>query len=200
MVLENEVVQLRELTIADVDALCDVAFYPEIWSYLSSTLQSRQDVVQFIEKAVTMKEKGSEYPFVIIEKRTNKIVGSTRYMEIDLVHQRLEIGTTWLTPSVWRTAINTNCKLLLLTHCFEVIGLKRVQIKTDAENERSRQAITRIGATFEGILRQHMTRKDGTTRDTAMFSVIATDWPNVKQQLQILAGGGANDDVIDSDL
>ncbi|MER1987396.1 MAG: GNAT family protein [Solibacillus sp.] len=185
--LENEVVCLRALTMDDVDALCEVAFYPEIWMYMSQALETRADVVAFIEKALQQKESGTEYPFVIIDKQTNKIVGSTRFMDIDLFHRRLEIGTTWHTPAVWRTHINTNCKLLLLTHCFDILEVRRVQIKTDAQNARSRAAIERIGAQFEGILRQHMTKKDGTARNTAMFSVTWEDWPDVAPQLEALA-------------
>lgn len=181
--LKNDTVLLRALTRQDIDALCEVAFYPEIWTYLSSSLQTRADVERFVEKALENKAVGTEYPFVIVNQQTNQIVGSTRFMEIDLFHRRLEIGTTWLTPAAWRSAINTNCKLLLLTHCFEGMNMKRVQIKTDAQNVRSRAAIERISAQFEGILRQHMTRKDGTTRDTAMYSVTWEDWPQVERHL-----------------
>jgi RimJ/RimL family protein N-acetyltransferase len=99
-------------------------------------------------------------------------------------HDRgLEIGSTWLTPAVWRTAVNTECKLLLLRHAFETLGCIRVQIKTDALNKRSRRAIERLGAQFEGILRQHMVVRDGRYRDTAMYSIIDTEWPAVKAKL-----------------
>lgn len=182
--LENDVVCLRPLTMDDVDALCEIAFNPEIWPYMSRPLATREDVIHFVDTALQNKERGTEYPFVIIDKRTDRIVGSTRFMDIDPFHRRLEIGTTWLTPAVWRTAINTNCKLLLLCYCFQELDVRRVQIKTDAQNTRSRTAILRIGAQFEGILRQHMTKADGTARDTAMYSVTWQDWLDVESLLQ----------------
>ena len=130
-----------------------------------------------------IKEAGMEYPFVILDAQTNQIVGATKLMDISESHQRGEIGFTWLTPKYWRTHINTSCKFLLLQYCFEQLGWQRVQIKTDHENKQSQKAIERIGATFEGILRNHMIRKDGTTRHTYMYSIISEVWPDVQAHL-----------------
>lgn len=141
---------------------------------------------KFVENALKAKNEKTEFPFVIVDKQSGDIIGSTRFMDIDDKHQRLEIGYTWLTPAYWRTAINTNCKYLLLRYSFEHLHLQRVQIKTDHENIRSQQAIERIGATKEGILRNHMIRKDGTTRHTVMYSITIEEWPQVKKHLESL--------------
>ena len=188
IVLKNNIVYLRGISIDDVDLIAKVAFDERIWPFLSTTIRTRQDVEAYVETAIANMTSGEEYTFIIIDQATGSIVGSTRFMDISRQHNRLEIGSTWITPNYWRTAINTNCKYLLLEYCFEILDMKRVQIKTDNENERSKQAIARIGAKFEGILRQHMTRKDGTIRDTAMFSVVHTEWQETKVHLQKLLG------------
>lgn len=184
--VENNVVLLRPLVREDSPALLAAGSYPEIWSYMSTTIEDESDVHNFVENALSNKILMKEYPFVIVDKLSGQIIGSTRFMDIDSKHQRLEIGTTWLTPSFWRTAVNTNCKYLLLTYCFEVLGLQRVQIKTDHDNLRSQKAIERIGATKEGVLRNHMIRKDGSTRHTVMYSITLQEWPKVKAHLEIL--------------
>lgn len=176
--MENTIVRLEEMATEHVDGIWEVANYPEIWTYLSVTLNSLSRVKAYVNEV-----KADEKAFVIIDQATNKIVGSTRFMDIKEGHRTAEIGATWLTPAAWRTSINTNTKLVLLHYAFEVWGLQRVTIKTDAENIRSRTAIERIGGTFEGILRNHMIRKDGTSRDTAMYSIIATEWPEIKRKL-----------------
>jgi len=184
--LENEVVLLKPLTKEDEKGLLAAGSYPEIWSYLSTTIENTMDVHNFVEKALSKKEKMEEFPFVIVDNHSGQIIGSTRFMDIDYKHKRLEIGTTWLTPACWRSAVNTNCKYLLLSYCFEVLCLQRVQIKTDHENKRSQKAIERIGATKEGILRNHMVRKDGSTRHTVMYSITIEEWPEVKTQIESL--------------
>ncbi len=186
--LENEVVLLRPLVKEDVQGLLTAGSYPEIWSYLSTTIEDERDVHNFVEKALSSKMQMEEFPFVIVDKRSGQIIGSTRYMDIDSKHKRLEIGNTWITPAFWRTAVNTNCKYLLLSYCFEVIGLQRVQIKTDHENTRSQKAIERIGATKEGVLRNHIVRKDGSTRHTVMYSITIEEWPEVKARIEQLLG------------
>ncbi|MFJ7668729.1 GNAT family N-acetyltransferase [Lysinibacillus sp. NPDC097195] len=184
--LENEVVLLRPLAKEDIQGLLKAGSYPEIWPYLSTVIEKEADVHNFVENALTKKDKMEEFPFVIVDKRSGQIIGSTRYMDIDCKHKRLEIGSTWLTPASWRSAVNTNCKYLLLSYCFEVLGLQRVQIKTDYENRRSQKAIERIGAIKEGVLRNHMVRKDGSTRHTVMYSITIEEWPVVKVQMESL--------------
>nr|WP_106779742.1 GNAT family N-acetyltransferase [Lysinibacillus timonensis] len=181
--LGNPIVKLKPMELNDVEGILDVACFDEIWTHMSITINNKQDALKYIENALNLRESGAEYPFVIIDAKTNKIVGATRLMDINKQHKRGEIGFTWLTPAYWKTAINTNCKYLLLEYCFEVLHWKRVQIKTDHENIRSQRAIERIGAQKEGILRNHMIRKDGTTRHTVMYSVTSEDWDHVKNHL-----------------
>lgn len=180
--LENEIVQLRPVQLADIDAITVAANDPRIWPHLSVTLLDRTSVENYVKKAIAEREQGISYMFAVIDKKAGELVGCTSFLDIALTHKRLEIGSTWYTPSVWRTAINTNCKFLLLQYCFEELQLHRVQIKTGHENTRSQQAIERIGAQKEGVLRNHMIKKEGTIRHTVMYSIILEDWPQVKQR------------------
>lgn len=184
--LENEVVKLKPLELSDIQGILEAGSYPEIWSHMPTTIEKREDVNNFVENALLTRSGKTEFPFVIVDKQSGNIIGSTRYMDIDVKHQRLEIGYTWLTPAYWRTAINTHCKYLLLLYCFEYLHLQRVQIKTDHENIRSQRAIERIGATKEGILRNHMIRKDGSIRHTVMYSITIEEWPQVKKHVEDL--------------
>ena len=184
--IENGIVRLRPMELEDVDGIYAVACHPEIWTHMSITINTVEDVRKYVETSLQLKKTGTEVPFVIISAKTNKIIGSTKLMDISENHKRGEIGFTWLTPSVWQSPINTNCKYLLLNYCFETLGWHRVQIKTDLENKRSQKAIERIGATFEGILRNHMIRKDGSMRHTVMYSVTSDEWPEVKNHLKNL--------------
>jgi RimJ/RimL family protein N-acetyltransferase len=129
------------------------------------------------------KEQGLRYPFVIFDKSTNEIIGSTSYLDISLQNRKLEIGGTWLDPRVWRTSVNTECKYLLLKYSFEELNLIRVQFRTDARNERSNRAIQRIGAKFEGTLRQEMIVQDGYIRDSNVYSILDKEWEGVKAKL-----------------
>ena len=184
--LENEIVLLRPLSSEDMVGILAAGSYPEIWRYMSIIIENESHVHNFVDNALSARAENKEFPFVIVDKKSGEIIGSTRFMDIDEKHKRIEIGFTWLTPAYWRTALNTNCKYLLLQYCFEVLSLQRVQIKTDHENIRSQKAIERIGATKEGILRNHMLRKDGTTRHTVMFSITNEEWPEVKNNLKQL--------------
>jgi len=127
--------------------------------------------------------KGTLLPFATIERASGRIVGTTSYLAIEPAHKRLEIGGTWITPSHQRSPVNTEAKLLQLTHCFEVLGCNRVEFKTDSRNARSRVALARIGATEEGTFRAHMVMPDGVLRSSVYFSVIASEWPVMKQRL-----------------
>ncbi|MDV6377888.1 GNAT family protein [Sporosarcina sp. GW1-11] len=177
-------VTLRAMMKDDVQALYDVAQDDRIWAHMTNTMNAQQDMENYVQVALSAKELGSEYPFVIIHNETNKIIGSTRFMDMNIAHKRLEIGNTWLNPEFWRTPINTECKYLLLTHCFEELQLNRVQLKTDHRNIRSQQAIERMGAKKEGVLRNHMIRVDGTIRHTVMFSVTKEEWASVKRNIK----------------
>jgi RimJ/RimL family protein N-acetyltransferase len=147
------------------------------------TMASKADLAAFIDAAVAAQVAGREQAFATIERSSGRVVGSTRYLNIEPAHRRLEIGYTWLAPAWQKTAINSEAKLLMLEHAFERLGANRVEFKTDALNEPSRNALLGIGATFEGIFRRHMIVQQGTLRDSAYFSVIADEWPAVRRHL-----------------
>ncbi|PIC79441.1 GNAT family N-acetyltransferase [Sporosarcina sp. P18a] len=184
ILLQGVQVTLRPMKKDDVEALYGVAQDERIWTHMTISMKTRYDMEKYIQAALSAKELGSEYPFVIIHNESNKIIGSTRLMDIALAHKRLEIGNTWLHPEFWQTSINTECKYLLFTHCFEELQMNRVQMKTDHENIRSQRAIERIGAIREGVLRNHMIRIDGTIRHTVMFSVTKEQWASVKESIK----------------
>ncbi|MGE7922699.1 GNAT family N-acetyltransferase [Viridibacillus arvi] len=182
--LLGEHVLLVPLKDSHLEGLYLAGQFQEIWTYTSAKIRSIEDMKQYIKQALNEKINGTQNPFVIIEKKTNQIIGSTRFLDIDCQHKRLEIGFTWLTPTKWRTPINTECKYLLLKFAFEQLSVNRVQIKTDHENKRSQAAIERLGAKKEGILRNHMIRPNGTIRNTVIYSIIDSEWSDVKLRLE----------------
>lgn len=175
-------VNLLPLSLDHVDGLWEAAQFPEIWTYMPLRVQNKGDVLRMVEKALRAKETGTEFPFAILN-RDGQIVGSTRLLDISTADRHAEIGWTWLTPKVWRTSVNTECKFRLLSFCFEELGFLRVQLKTDLRNLRSQQAIARIGAVREGVLRKHRVLSDGYVRDSVYFSILDDEWPTVKQNL-----------------
>ncbi|MEK5040663.1 GNAT family N-acetyltransferase [Sporosarcina sp. FSL K6-3457] len=177
-------VLLRLMTKDDVEGIYASCQDKRIWTHMSQTLQTKEDVQAYVKQALVNREAGTEYPFVIVLRATNEIIGSTRFFDIATAHKSLELGHTWLHPSVWRTNINTECKYLLLSYCFEQLQYQRVQIKTGHQNTRSQKAIERIGATKEGILRNHMIRPNGEVRHTVMYSVVQEEWPEVKRHIE----------------
>ena len=182
--LENEAVQLRSIQKTDEEGILKAARYPEIWEHMSVSLLTREAVQRYIENAIKEREANQSHTFVIVDKKTNEIIGSTSFLDIALNHKRVEIGSTWIGPQYWRTNINTNCKFLLLRYCFEELELNRVQIKTGHENFRSQRAIERLGATKEGVLRNHMVRKMGNIRHTVMYSIIKEEWPKIRARFE----------------
>lgn len=138
----------------------------------------------WIRVALEHQHAGNALPFVVIDKQIGGPAGSTRYMDIQPANRALEIGSTFYSPRSRRTSVNTECKYLLLRHAFETLGCVRVQLKCDARNDPSRAAILRIGAKFEGIIRRHLARYDGTFRDSAMYSIVDEEWPEVKARLE----------------
>jgi RimJ/RimL family protein N-acetyltransferase len=154
-----------------------------IWQYY---VYDGSDGVRFkavMKAAVDDMLKGTQLPFVIYHKKEKKIIGSTRFMDIQSVHRKLEIGSTWLHPDYWGTEINLECKLSMLTFCFEKAKTLRVQFKTDENNIRSRKAIEKVGGKFEGILRNDMLRDNGTRRNSAYYSIIDNEWSDLKVRL-----------------
>lgn len=183
--LDGSQVRLEPLDVRHAEDLYAVGKEEEIWQYLlRPKLKSVTDAWQWIEEAKESASNGSQLPFSIIEKRSGHAVGSTRYLDIRRADRALEIGWTWLGIPYQRTAINTECKYLLLRHAFEDLGALRVQLKTDRRNERSQRAIERIGAIREGVLRKHMILWDGYSRDTVYFSILDDEWPSVRKRLE----------------
>lgn len=183
--LEGAVVRLEPLAPAHAADLFDAGQDASIWPYMPvNPSASVESVYAWIDAALRERESGSQLPFAIITRTTEHAVGSTRYLNIMPRDNGLEIGWTWLKLSVQRTALNTECKYLLLRHAFETLGAIRVQLKTDRRNEVSQRAIERIGAVREGILRKHMIVQDGYERDTVMYSITDSEWPLVKERLE----------------
>ena len=169
---------------AHLDSLYEVGLDKALWEWTSNQVLSRNAMRDYIETAVHGLEDGSMLPFVILEKAKKQAVGCTRFCAIDPCHRRVEIGWTWIGLRWQRTAVNTATKLLMLQYAFESFGCVRVELKTDALNERSRQAILRIGATEEGTLRKHIITESGRFRDTVYYSILDTEWPAVREGLQ----------------
>ncbi|KUO95510.1 GNAT family N-acetyltransferase [Ferroacidibacillus organovorans] len=181
-------VTLIPLSEEHTDELFQASQDDRIWTYLPSIVRTREDMAEIIKRALLDRRTGVDFPYVIRENATNQLIGSTRYLDYSAENHHIEIGWTWLTPRVWRTAINTECKYLLLRYGFETLGMIRIQLKTDRRNTRSQQAIERIGATKEGILRKHRILHDGYIRDTVYFSIIDEEWPDRKRRLEEMLG------------
>lgn len=155
-----------------------------IWNHMVyGTIRTQSQMLELVEELIHLQENGTDLPFAVIHLPTNQTIGMTRFMDIRPKDRALEIGGTWYSPSYQRTAVNTECKLLMLTHAFEAIGCIRVQFKTDLRNIRSQQALERIGARREGVLRNHMILPDGYIRDSVYYSIITSEWPEVKETL-----------------
>lgn len=182
--LEGAYVRLEPLVLDHVDALCMVGLDPELWRFTSSRVDDADGMRGYVESALELRRQGTVLPFATLERATGRVVGSTRFAAIAPEHRRVEIGWTWVGCDWQRTAINTEAKLLMLRHAFEIWNCGRVEFKTSALNTRSRAAIVRLGAVEEGTLRRHMINPDGTLRDTVYFSVIAEEWPAVKSRLE----------------
>jgi len=182
--LRGTAVRLEPLTIDHVDALARVGLDPGLWRWIPAPVASAAEMRAYVLTALDEQRRGVSLPFAIIDQAGDQVIGCTRYGNIDKSHRRVEIGWTWLAPARQRTAANTEAKLLLLTHAFETLGAIRVELKTDALNEKSRKAIARIGATQEGTLRNHMITASGRVRDTVYFSIIDSEWPAIKARLE----------------
>jgi RimJ/RimL family protein N-acetyltransferase len=181
--LEGRWVRLEPLAQRHAAGLAEVARDEEIWRYMPAKLTTIERINHWITETLALQATGAVLPFAIVERAEGQAIGSTRYLNIMPRDRGLEIGWTWLGRAAWRTAVNTECKYLLLRHAFETLNCIRVQFKTDRRNERSRRAIERIGGQFEGILRQHMVLPDGSYRDSAFYSIIDAEWPAVKAKL-----------------
>ena len=181
--LEGRIVRLEPLSPAHEDALWDASRDERAWRWLSVVQpQTREDWSAWMRQALDAAEQGTEIPFAT--SSVGRVVGSTRFLALRPEHHSLEIGWTWLHPTAWGTGVNIEAKLLQMAHAFESLGCRRVELKTDALNERARRALEALGATFEGIHRKHMLVRGGENRDSAWYSVLDDEWPAVREHLE----------------
>jgi N-acetyltransferase len=184
--LRGSVVRLEPLTLEHVEALARVGLEPELWRWIPTAVTNEDEMRAYVLTALDEQRRGVSVPFVIVDQSADRVIGSTRYANIDGTNRRLEIGWTWLAPAHQRTGANTEAKLLLLTHAFETLHAIRVEFKTDALNAASRAALARIGAVEEGTFRKHLITHSGRVRDSVYFSIIDSEWPAVKARLERL--------------
>jgi N-acetyltransferase len=192
--LDGSVVILEPLAEAHAHELWEAARAPEIWAWLAHVGESRDYFDRWLRSSLEAAERGQEGPFATRERRSGRLIGSSRYLNVRPADRALEIGWTWLTPSAWGSGANVEAKLLMLEHAFEHLGCLRVEFKTDARNERSRAALAALPAQLEGVMRKHMTVPDVGVRDSAYFSIVDDEWPTVRDNLKRrLAGRPAGD-------
>lgn len=186
LVLDGIAVRLEPLGLHHLDGLTEVGLDPTLWTTTTTRVTSREEMRSYVMEAIAEQAAGVALPFATVERASGIVVGSTRFANAAPAHRRVEIGWTWIAPRWQRTVVNTEAKYLMLRHAFEVMGMRRVELKTSTTNAASRNAMLRIGATEEGILRQHMLRWDGSSRDSVYFSVLDGEWPVVKRRLETM--------------
>ena len=184
MTLSGRLVRLEPMSTTHLEGLTKVALDPEIWKWTIARPTDRAGLEAWMATAIANRETGIELPFVTVDLSTGAPIGSSRYLNIVPEHRRLEIGWTWVAPGWQRRGANREAKLLMIEHAIERLGCHRVEFKTDSRNEKSRAALLGIGATFEGIFRNHMVMPDGLLRHSAYYSVIDDEWPKVKAGLE----------------
>ncbi len=182
-ILIGETVELVPLENEHLKELYAAASDKKLWENIPVDCSNRETFERIYSAAISEREKRNQYPFMIIHKQSKKIIGSTRFFEIYPNDKKLEIGWTWIITQYWATEVNLECKLLLLRFCFDVLKCRRVQLKTDQYNLRSRKAIEKIGGKFEGILRKDRIKENGVSRSAAYYSIIDDEWNEVKENL-----------------
>jgi RimJ/RimL family protein N-acetyltransferase len=187
VVLEGRVVRLEPVDMRHVESLSKNAD-PEIFRYFASLQPSSVSCDGMAEFVRRSRDMPNMLPFATVLRETDEAIGMTSYMDIRAEHLGLEIGFTWVARAFQGTRVNPECKLLLLRHAFDVLGCERVQLKTDARNVQSQAALRKLGATYEGTLRKHIRMPDGYMRDTVMYSVIRSEWPDVERRLSSRTG------------
>ncbi len=183
IVLNGNIIDLIPLEKEHLNELFVAASNEEIWELTSVNYSAREIFYSSYNDAILDRANGKVYPFIIFHKRAKKIIGSTRFLEINPNDKKIEIGVTWITNEFWGTTVNLECKFLLLRHCFETLNTNRVQFRAKDSNLRSRKAIEKIGAVLEGILRKDKIEVNGTHRNTAFYSIINTEWEAVKETI-----------------
>lgn len=182
--ITGAIVRLEPMSEGHVNVLAEIGAVPELWRFTMTRITGRDDAEAYVRAALQGAAQGTVLPFVTILQSENRVIGSTRFANYDRDSRRVEIGWTWITPSLQRSGANVEAKLLMLTHAFEQLACNRVEFKTDVLNEKSRTALLGIGAHEEGVLREHTFIWDGRKRDTVYYSILATEWPDVKHRLQ----------------
>ena len=187
VVLTGRHVRLEPMTEAHIPGLAEIGVGQNFWDFmLYGRMDSEEDMRGWVMDIMSRGEKGTDLPFVVIHLASGRVAGATRYLNIMPRDRGLEIGGTWYGAEFQRTAVNTECKYLLLSHAFETLGAIRVQLKTDLRNERSQKAMERTGAKKEGILRNHMILPDGRYRDSVFYSILDSEWAEVKMNLEAM--------------
>jgi RimJ/RimL family protein N-acetyltransferase len=186
LTLEGSVVRLEPIRREHAELFFQIAKndLEDIFRWFPYSMKTSDDVEKFVAKVFEEQERGESVAFATVELSSGRVIGSTRFMNIDRVNRRVEIGSTWIAPAWQRTAVNTEAKYLMLRHAFEAWGCFRVELKTDALNQKSRNAILRIGAKEEGTLRRHVLTWTGRVRDSVYFSILDSEWPEVKARLE----------------
>ncbi|MFZ1011625.1 MAG: GNAT family protein [Candidatus Sulfotelmatobacter sp.] len=186
LTLEGSIVRLEPIRPDHAELFWNVAkdSVDDIFQWIPYRMKSQEDFQQIVAKALDEQERGESVVFATVERSSGRVIGSTRFMNIDRANHRVEIGSTWIAPAWQRTVVNTEAKYLMLRHAFEVWKCIRVELKTDALNQKSRNAILRIGAKEEGTLRRHVITWTGRVRDSVYFSILDTEWPEVKLKLE----------------
>jgi RimJ/RimL family protein N-acetyltransferase len=184
-VLEGHGIRLEPLTVGHADALAEAAADGRLWELWYTTVPRREDMPAYIAAALQGQAEGHMIAWVVRDARTGSVIGATRYHDIVRAIDRVEIGYTFYAQSRQRTGVNTTCKLLLLTHAFETLGCRVVGLRTDRFNVRSQRAIEGLGAQKDGVIRHHGVRRDGSARDTVIYSILAAEWPDVRRHLEL---------------
>jgi RimJ/RimL family protein N-acetyltransferase len=188
-VLEGTRIRLEPMTRKHLAGLENIAFDDRIWRYMPVTIKTPEDLREWLEKALRLKEEGTSLPWVTVLKAENRVIGSTRFSDLDRTHETAELGHTWLTPELHGAGLNAEAKLLQLTYAFEELKLRRVALKTHHENLQSQKAMLKIGAVEEGRFRNHFIMPDGSQRHSVWFSIIREDWPQTKSRLEARVRG-----------
>lgn len=183
-ILKGNRILLRPLQYTDADALVEAAGDGELWNLTVTVVPSPTTVDSYLKRALDGRDAGTVLPFVIVLKATGKVIGSTRFWKVDRLNRKLEIGSSWIGTSWQKTFVNTEAKYLMLRHAFDVLGCVRVQFTTDENNQTSRNAILRLGAQQEGIVRHERIMPDGRKRNSVRFSITDDEWPQVQQHLE----------------
>ena len=185
VVLEGKHVRLEPMMEAHVPGLAEIGVGQTFWDFMVyGNINTVEDMANWVKDILSRAEQGTDLPFVVIHLASGRVAGATRYLNITPRDRGLEIGGTWYGSEFQRTPVNTECKYLLMRHAFETLGCIRLQLKTDLRNERSQKAIERIGAVKEGVLRNHMILPDGHYRHSVYYSILDTEWPEVKKKLE----------------